>query len=408
MGDWAALPESSSFMLAVFAFQASLRPALRFIGNVGPFDPTRSRFDAQNEWESVTSRQFVRGFLVGRAEMRNLGKRYVLGVDGGGTKTAACIAELKVGFSGKPSVGAIMARGFGGPGNPLSGGFAVACGNICAAIDQAKSQMKIKIDGSTESTTIESACICLAGAGRPEEQHRVREEMMARGIADSVLVTGDIEPIQWAAEFESQEAIGLEIPGELWERCITLIAGTGSIALGVQPNSNPVRAGGWGYLLGDEGSGFDIGLTALKDLCRATDQCRPLTPLHLGLLQGLSIEEARDLVGAVYQSDKPQQIIASLASTVLSYAESDPLVETIASRVAYAWAELVDCVHHQLGLHEKPFTLAIAGGIAVHSPFLAERLLKILEERSMKPSLFRVVQHPVHGALTMAARNTLP
>ena len=64
MGDWAALPESSSFMLAVFAFQASLRLALRFIGNVGPFDPTRSRFDAQNEWESVTSRQFVHGFLV--------------------------------------------------------------------------------------------------------------------------------------------------------------------------------------------------------------------------------------------------------------------------------------------------------------------------------------------------------
>jgi hypothetical protein len=94
--------------------------------------------------------------------------------------------------------------------------------------------------------------------------------------------------------------------------------------------------------------------------------------------------------------------------TVLSFVDSDPLVETIASRVAYAWAELVECVHHQLGIHEKPFTLAIAGGIAVHSPFLAERLLEILEERSMKPSLYRVVQHPVHGALTMAARNTSP
>lgn len=338
--------------------------------------------------------------------MRNLGKRYVLGVDGGGTKTAACIAELKVGFSGKPSVGAIVGRGFGGPGNPLSAGFAVACDNICVAIDQAKSQMGTP--GNLESVTIESACICLAGAGRPEEQHRVREELMTRGIADSVSVTGDIEPVQWAAEFESQQATSLEDSGDLWERCITLIAGTGSIARGVQPNSSPVRAGGWGYLLGDEGSGFDIGLTALKDLCRATDQGRPLTPMHLGLLQGLSIEKARDLVGAVYQSDKPQLTIASLAGTVLSFADSDPLVETIASRVAYAWAELVACVHRQLGLHEKPFTLAIAGGIAVHSPFLAERLLEILEERSMKPSLYRVVQHPVHGALTMAARNTSP
>ena len=55
MGDWAALLESSSFMLAVFAFQASLRPALRFIGNVGPFEPTRSRFDAQFKWESATT-----------------------------------------------------------------------------------------------------------------------------------------------------------------------------------------------------------------------------------------------------------------------------------------------------------------------------------------------------------------
>jgi N-acetylglucosamine kinase-like BadF-type ATPase len=222
------------------------------------------------------------------------------------------------------------------------------------------------------------------------------------------MVTGDIEPIQWAAEFEYQDATGLANTGDLWERCITLISGTGSVARGVQPNFNPVRAGGWGYLLGDEGSGFDIGLTALKDLCRATDQGRPLTPLHLGLLQGLSIEKARDLVGAVYQSDKPQQTIASLASTVLSFADSDPLVETIIHRVTHAWAELVACVHRQLGLHEKPFTLAIAGGIAVHSPYLADRLLEILDERSMKPSLYQVVQHPVHGALTMAARNTSP
>ncbi|MCE3014591.1 MAG: BadF/BadG/BcrA/BcrD ATPase family protein [Pirellula sp.] len=343
--------------------------------------------------------------------MRNLGKRYVLGVDGGGTKTAACIAELRVGFSGKPCVREIVGKGFGGPGNPLSAGFAVACDNICIAIDQAKvgqAKSQTNTSGSLVPATIESACICLAGAGRPEEQYRVRDELIARGIAHSVMVTGDIEPIQWAAEFEYQDATGLANTGDLWERCITLISGTGSVARGVQPNFNPVRAGGWGYLLGDEGSGFDIGLTALKDLCRATDQGRPLTPLHLGLLQGLSIEKARDLVGAVYQSDKPQQTIASLASTVLSFADSDPLVETIIHRVTHAWAELVACVHRQLGLHEKPFTLAIAGGIAVHSPYLADRLLEILDERSMKPSLYQVVQHPVHGALTMAARNTSP
>lgn len=337
--------------------------------------------------------------------MRNLGKRYVLGVDGGGTKTAACIAELEVN-SRKPRVGSILGRGFGGPGNPLSAGFAVACDNICAAIDLAKEQAKM--DGTLDMAAIESACICLAGAGRPEEQQRVREAMIMRGVANTILVTEDVQPIQWAAEFESREASSLEDRDDHWERCITLIAGTGSIARGVQPNSHPVRAGGWGYLLGDEGSGFDIGLTALKDLCRTTDQGRPLTPLHVALLEVLSIEKARDLVGAVHQSVKPQQTIASLASTVLSFADSDPLVETIVHRVTHAWAELVACVHHQLGLHEKPFTLAIAGGIAVHRPFLAEHLLEILEARSMKPSLYRVVQHPVLGALTMAARNTSP
>lgn len=54
MGDPAALLQNSCFMLAVFAFQAYPSPALRFIGNVGPFEPTRSRFDAQNDLESAT------------------------------------------------------------------------------------------------------------------------------------------------------------------------------------------------------------------------------------------------------------------------------------------------------------------------------------------------------------------
>lgn len=347
--------------------------------------------------------------------MRNLGKKYVLGVDGGGTKTAACIAELEAGLA-ISRVAKIVGRGFSGPGNPLSAGFSTACNNICAAIDQARAQAKLN-DG-LDTLTIQFACICLAGAGRFEEQQRMRDAMIERGIAQAVSVSGDIEPIQWAAEFESQEAANLQnrgplfehetIPGDAWERCITLIAGTGSIARGVQPNANPVRAGGWGYLLGDEGSGFDIGLTALQDLCLATDQGRPPTPLHTALLQGLSVDKASDLVGVVYQSDKPQLTIASVANVVLGFMDSDPLAKSIGNRVARAWAKLIECVHLQLGILDNPYTLAIAGGIAVHNPFLVEQLMTILEERSMKPTLYRVVQHPVHGALTMAARNLSP
>jgi N-acetylglucosamine kinase-like BadF-type ATPase len=347
--------------------------------------------------------------------MRNLGKRYVLGVDGGGTKTAACIAELEPGLT-FPRVGKILGRGFAGPGNPLSVGFSAACDNICTAIDHATAHAKL--NSGLDALTIHSACICLAGAGRLEEQQRMRDAMIERGIAQAVSVSGDIEPIQWAAEFEAQEAANIQnqgplfghetTPGDAWERCITLIAGTGSIARGVQPNANPVRAGGWGYLLGDEGSGFDIGLIALQDLCLATDQGRPLTPLHSALLQGLSVEKASDLVGVVYQSDKPQLTIASVANVVLGFMDSDPLAKSIGNRVARAWAELVECVHLQLGILDKPFTLAIAGGIAVNKPILVEQLMTILEEKSMKPSLYRVVQHPVHGALTMAARNLSP
>src|SRR6187401_714303 len=126
----------------------------------------------------------------------------VLGIDGGGTKTVAWLAPL---HEGDQSV--ISGRGQAGPGNPRAAGFDTAQANIEGAIGAAFA------DACLPRRTVAAACFCLAGAGRPAEQERITAWATACGIASSVRVTGDAEPILAAAASDV--------------RGIALICGTG-------------------------------------------------------------------------------------------------------------------------------------------------------------------------------------
>jgi N-acetylglucosamine kinase-like BadF-type ATPase len=130
---------------------------------------------------------------------------YIIGVDGGGTKTVAWIAPLDDDMNS-----VVLGRGQSGPGNPRAVGFEVAQANIAAAIEAAFADAKLP------SQTAATACFGLAGAGRAIEQQRIVAWGQQRGIARSVAVTGDAEPILAAA---SPDNCG-----------IALICGTGSLA----------------------------------------------------------------------------------------------------------------------------------------------------------------------------------
>jgi N-acetylglucosamine kinase-like BadF-type ATPase len=327
---------------------------------------------------------------------RGLKKSWVLGVDGGGTKTVACIASLdRLQHSLKLN---IEGRGKAGPSNPRSVGFEEAFRNIQKAVDEAKKHASI------HGHEIDHACLSLAGAGRVEEQNRIRQWAHEAHLARSASVVDDVEPLASAAEYEYQSTIGIHTlnPGT-WERSVTLVAGTGSIACGKNEHGTRVRVGGWGYLLGDEGSGFWIGLSALKAICRDHDGCGPKTSLTERLLDGLGFTDPKQLVGYVYQTPLPRDEIASLSNLVVKAASSDPVASEIIISAVDAWTQLITTVVHRLNMDPSSFGLCLSGGLLAHHPSLMETLEHQLKRRDIVPTACHLVQEPVYGPLLIAS-----
>src|SRR5205085_2564078 len=207
-----------------------------------------------------------------------------LGIDGGGTHTVALLA----GYGG-----AILGRGAAGPSNRQAGG----AGRALAALDEAV-RAAFAAAGRTRGP-VASACLGLAGADRPEDQAVIREWAERVRLAGQVEVTSDAAILLAAG---TPEGWGL-----------VLIAGTGSIAFGRAADGRRARAGGWGHLLGDEGSAYALVMAALQAVARAADGRGPATGLTERLLARLGVSQPQGLITAVYRSGRDRADLVVLA-----------------------------------------------------------------------------------------------
>ena len=185
---------------------------------------------------------------------------------------------------------------------------------------------------------------------------------------------------------------------------ILTLSGTGSAVLGIRPDGRRLRIGGWGYLLGDAGSAYWIGLQALRAITEHHDQAQPnnmassLTDLDKRILDGLALAHPRDLVAWLYRGPAPAPArVADLARIVLQRAEDgDYQAVSILQRATHHLAEATQLVRRQLAYTEAP--IAFAGGLLDHANTLSEdltRRLNLLE----RP----VANHkPVVGAALLA------
>lgn len=305
----------------------------------------------------------------------------VIGVDGGGTKTVAWLAPLADDGSGK-----VRGRGTAGPGNPRAVGFELAQANIEAAIAAAFA------DANLPRVTVAAACFGLAGAGRPPEQEQIKHWALGCGIAVKVKVTDDAEPILAAASPEGP--------------CIALIAGTGSLCLGRNSAGETARCGGWGYLLGDEGSGYAIALAGLRAAMRAADGRGPSTDLLAAFMHKLGASSPQELVGKVYAPDMTRERLASLASVVFDYRTTDDVAGQIVDRAVSDLAEMVAAVARQLHLQQGGYTLVAAGGTLLNQlNYFQEAFHKIassLIRDAMFPGHWVIAKEPVRGAVALA------
>lgn len=302
----------------------------------------------------------------------------LIGVDGGGTKTAAWIglceqAKLHV-----------VGQGESGPSNPKAVGYPEALNNLEAAIADAFRDARLNRQPAA------AACLCIAGIANADEQHPLRDWLDAQAIAQRYELAMDVEAILAVAG-------GTELDGG-----IALIAGTGSIAWGRNAQRQTARCGGWGYLLGDEGSGYAIALDALRMACRSADGRSVDSRLLHAFMQELQVEDSRQLIQRVYDPSTSRSQLAALSRLVFELSDSDAAAAKVIDSAAGQLAEMVSVTARKLRLPEKDFLLAMAGGNLVHQPaYRASVLAKLTVEYALHPRSL-TVEHPVAGALRLA------
>jgi N-acetylglucosamine kinase-like BadF-type ATPase len=188
---------------------------------------------------------------------------------------------------------------------------------------------------------------------------------------------------------------------------VVIIAGTGSIAYGRNAQGHAARAGGWGYLLGDEGSGFWIGRRALSAVVRAADGRGPGTELTERVMTHLKLVRPSDLIHETYYRDLKRAAIAGLAPVVeLARAEGDAVASDILAQAARELIVAASSVVSRLEMRGDLFPTILAGGIFKAVPWLAEEVMRLLLEVAPRTQARLLELEPAVGAVRLALAET--
>jgi N-acetylglucosamine kinase-like BadF-type ATPase len=300
-----------------------------------------------------------------------------LGIDGGGSKTHAVLTDSRL---------RVIAEGFGGPANPARVGVDQALSSISDAIAEACFAAGISLDQVT------SACAALAGVGDSAHYDPMNQAIRREfGLNKILLVTDARAALEGALEGE---------PG------IVVIAGTGSIAMGVGDSGEPARSGGWGPLLGDEGSGYDIGRQALRAVAASFDGRAPRTQLTDLVSARLGIETPADLPAAIYGNGFDHAEIASLAELVWQAAQlGDAVAQAILADAGRALGELAVSVIRRLGLESRPLRIACVGSVFNSGEFVLNAMKEAVSRVEPLAEIGPPPHQPAIGAVKLARRH---
>ncbi len=279
----------------------------------------------------------------------------------------------------------VLGRGVAGPANPQAGGFPAAFRVIEEAVNAAFA------GAGLERGEVGAVCLALAGAGRDEDQRRLEEWAASHRLAKKRVLVHDALPVL------------AEGTPDGWG--VAVIAGTGSLAFGRDAAGRTARSGGWGYLFGDEGSGYWIVLAALRAVVSAADGRGPATAMTERVLAALEISQPQQLVPAVYGRNLDRATLAGLAPLVVEAADAgDAVALEIVAAAATSLAQMGASVARQLDLADQPFPLALAGGVLTGSLRLRELMAEQLRSLGLVPQPIHVVIDPALGALKLAAQ----
>ena len=295
----------------------------------------------------------------------------VVGIDGGGTRTRYLLAD---------ATGGILAHGEGR-------GSLLGAGDDRTVADSLVREISALAARAGTGLPVDALCAGLAGvAGRVDARMRLENRLRELGVARRVSIVPD-------AEVAFVDAFG-EADG------ILLIAGTGSIALGRAGGGELRRVGGWGALLGDEGSGYRIGLDGLQAAIRGAENRGATTALSEALFRTIKLDSVAQVLEWGQSATKAG--IAALAPPVIEQADrGDSVALEIVDRAVEGLVSHVKALEKQLGSASRPPVAFVGGLIEVGGP-LRDRLLARLTASGFRPLEQPV--YPARGAVRLALR----
>lgn len=296
-----------------------------------------------------------------------------LGVDGGQSSTEAVVGD---------SSGRVLGSGTAGPCNHISGPEAIErfetamTGAVRAACDAAAV--------SFDETTFHSVCLGLSGGPEDKAEH-IRRVLRA----DRFKITHDAETALWGALDGA--------PG------IVVIAGTGSIAYGRNAEDRSARAGGWGYLFGDEGGAWDVARRAVRATLAMQEGWGEATSLLRVLLEETASNSADEMMHRFYTPAYPRPRVASLARVVDAEAQAgDEVAQRILRLAGEELARYAEAVRSVLFSKTACATVSYIGGV-FESALLRERFIEAIEGDG--GSVVQApLRSPAEGALLLAIR----
>ncbi len=296
---------------------------------------------------------------------------HVLGIDVGGTKTTCLLAD---------GDGRIVATARGRGANLQAAG----------ELELEKVLHSVMEEAIAEDGIIPSAiCLGIAGVDRAEDAEVVRAIMRRIGYKARSLVVNDA---LIALEAGIADAAG-----------IVIVAGTGSIAYGRDGQGRAARAGGWGHVLGDEGSGHWIGRRALRAIVREADGRGAATSLTARVLAHFGVERPEELIQKVYHDEFKPSAIARLAQYVQQARdEGDGVAIGILERSAHELIGAAAAVTSRLDMTSDEFTYVLAGGMFRAVPWLREQLTRLLPTLAPHSHTYHLEAEPALGAVRLA------
>lgn len=296
--------------------------------------------------------------------------RYILGIDGGGTKTEVAVST---------ETGEIISRAYSGPSNWTTTPRKIAKENIIEGIESALRQVPgIKID-----------LISAGVAGVSKREWEMKEFLYSLNIAREVLVTTDAHIALVGALLDTEGVI--------------VIAGTGSIGYGRRGNLEK-RTGGWGYLLGDEGSAYDVGRRGLIASLKAYDGRGEKTMLLDMFYEYIGHGDIEALIRVIYE--KAKDTISGFARYVVEAGErGDRVALEILNSAVYELSLLGISTAEGIGYkRDDVFNLAYTGGFFKAKDIVVEPFVRLVKARFPNANIFPAKAEPVVGAIIIGQK----